>query len=184
MQALGCLGNILWFFPFGLGTGLLWCIAGVLCFISIIGIPWGRACFVMAGFAFMPFGRMPVSRDVLTGEGDIGTGPLGTVGNIVWLLFCGIWIACGHLLSALACAVTIIGIPFLAARQAGGPGPVPHRQDHRGRPRGRGRRTGRRLAPGRRAVPALRTEKTTGDDGLPAPTAPCHACGRGVHPEA
>ena len=86
MQALGCLGNVLWFFPFGLGTGLLWCIAGVFCFISIIGIPWGRACFVMAGFAFMPFGRMPVSRDVLTGEGDIGTGPLG--------------------------AVTIIGIPF------------------------------------------------------------------------
>lgn len=86
MQALGCLGNVLWFFPFGLGTGLLWCIAGVFCFISIIGIPWGRACFVMAGFAFMPFGRMPVSRDVLTGEGDIGTGPLGTVGNIVWLL--------------------------------------------------------------------------------------------------
>ena len=112
MQALGCLGNVLWFFPFGLGTGLLWCVAGVFCFISIIGIPWGRACFVMAGFAFMPFGRMPVSRDVLTGEGDIGTGPLGTVGNIVWLLLCGIWIACGHLLSALACAVTIIGIPF------------------------------------------------------------------------
>ena len=112
MQALGCLGNVLWFFPFGLGTGLLWCIAGVFCFISIIGIPWGRACFVMAGFAFMPFGRMPVSRDVLTGEGDIGTGPLGPVGNIVWLLLCGIWIACGHLLSALACAVTIIGIPF------------------------------------------------------------------------
>ena len=112
MHALGCLGNVLWFFPVGLGTGLLWCIAGVFCFISIIGIPWGRACFVMAGFAFMPFGRMPVSRDVLTGEGDIGTGPLGTVGNIVWLLLCGIWIACGHLLSALACAVTIIGIPF------------------------------------------------------------------------
>lgn len=39
MQALGCLGNVLWFFPFGLGTGLLWCIAGVFCFISIIGIP-------------------------------------------------------------------------------------------------------------------------------------------------
>ena len=39
MQALGCLGNVLWFFPFGLGTGLLWCIADVFCFISIIGIP-------------------------------------------------------------------------------------------------------------------------------------------------
>ena len=116
MQALGCLGNILWFFPFGLGTGLLWCIAGVFCFISIIGIPWGRACFVMAGFAFMPFGRMPVSRDVLTGEGDIGTGPLGTVGNIVWLLLCGIWIACGHLLSALA--LCPIGKTIVDARVA------------------------------------------------------------------
>lgn len=181
MQALGCLGNVLWFFPFGLGTGLLWCIAGVFCFISIIGIPWGRACFVMAGFAFMPFGRMPVSRDVLTGEGDIGTGPLGTVGNIVWLLLCGIWIACGHLLSALACAVTIIGIPFawqhvkLAAL-----GPVPHRQDHRGRPRGRCRGTGRRLAPGQRTVPALRKNKGRR---CPSTDAPCLPPGRGVHPQ-
>ena len=57
MQALGCLGNILWFFPFGLGTGLLWCIAGVLCFISIIGIPWGLQCFKFAKLTFWPFGK-------------------------------------------------------------------------------------------------------------------------------
>ena len=177
MQALGCLGNVLWFFPFVLGTGLLWCIAGVFCFISIIGIPWGRACFVMAGFAFMPFGRMPVSRDVLTGEGDIGTGPLGTVGNIVWLLLCGIWIA------ALGPGLRRDNHRHplrLAARQAGCPGPVPHRQDHRGRPRGRCRGTGRRLAPGQRTVPALRKNKGRR---CPSTDAPCLPPGRGVHPQ-
>ena len=73
MQALGCLGNVLWFIFGGIFMGLAWWLAGVLCFISIIGIPWGRACFVMGNFAFFPFGSMPVSRDVLTGKGDIGT---------------------------------------------------------------------------------------------------------------
>ena len=112
MQALGCLGNILWFFPFGLGTGLLWCIAGVLCFISIIGIPWGRACFVMAGFAFMPFGYESISREVLYGRKDIGTGVPGVIGNVIWFIFAGLWIALGHIGTAVAQALTIVGIPF------------------------------------------------------------------------
>ena len=55
---------------------------------------------------------MPVARDVLTGRQDVGTGPWGTVGNIIWLLLAGVWIALGHLVSAVMCAVTIIGIPF------------------------------------------------------------------------
>lgn len=112
MDALNLLGNILWFLLGGLWMGLTWWFFGVLCFISIVGIPWGRACFVIGGFAFCPFGRMPVSRDVLTGQPDVGTGPLGSLGNIVWLLLAGIWIALGHLTWALFCAVSIIGIPF------------------------------------------------------------------------
>lgn len=112
MQALGCLGNVLWFISGGIFMGIAWWLAGVLCFISIIGIPWGRACFVMGNFAFFPFGSMPVSRDVLTGRGDIGTSIFGSIGNIIWLLVAGLWIALGHLCCALACAVTIIGIPF------------------------------------------------------------------------
>lgn len=111
-STLGCLGNALWFILGGFVMGLVWWMFGVLCFISIIGIPWGRACFVMGNFTFFPFGKMPVSREVLTGQPDVGTGVLGTVGNILWLVFAGIWIALGHLVSAAVCAVTIIGIPF------------------------------------------------------------------------
>ncbi len=112
MHAVNFLGNILWFLLGGAWMGLTWWFFGVLCFLSIVGIPWGRACFVMGEFAFFPFGKMPVSRDVLNGTPDIGTGPLGTVGNIVWLVLAGIWIALGHLGWALFCAVSIIGIPF------------------------------------------------------------------------
>ena len=111
-STLGCLGNALWFLLGGVFMGLMWWLFGVLCFISIVGIPWGRACFVMGNFAFFPFGKMPISRDVLTGSPDVGTSVFGTVGNIIWLLLAGIWIAMGHLVSAAACAVTIIGIPF------------------------------------------------------------------------
>lgn len=112
MQTLSCLGNLIWFLLGGIFMGLVWWFYGLLCYISIIGIPWGRACFVLGGFAFFPFGKMPVSRETLTGRKDIGTGPWGTVGNIIWLLLAGIWIALGHLASALFCALTIIGIPF------------------------------------------------------------------------
>ena len=111
-SAISCLGNAIWFLCGGILMGLVWWIYGVLCFISIVGIPWGRACFVMGNFAFFPFGKMPVARDVLTGSPDVGTSVFGTVGNIIWLLFAGIWIAMGHLVSAACCAVTIIGIPF------------------------------------------------------------------------
>lgn len=85
---------------------------GILAFISIIGIPWGRACFVMGNFSFFPFGKEAISRDTLTNEMDIGTSPLGVIGNIIWFVFAGIWLAIGHLVSAVACFVTIIGIPF------------------------------------------------------------------------
>jgi uncharacterized membrane protein YccF (DUF307 family) len=92
--------------------GLAWWLVGLICFISIIGIPWGRACFVIGNFSFFPFGQEVVSRDELTKEMDIGTSPLGTIGNIVWFLLAGIWLAIGHIMSAVACFITIIGIPF------------------------------------------------------------------------
>ncbi len=106
------LGNIIWFVLGGVFMGLLWWVFGILAFISIIGIPWGRACFVMGNFSFFPFGKEAISRDTLTNEMDIGTSPLGIIGNIIWFVFAGIWLAIGHLVSAVACFVTIIGIPF------------------------------------------------------------------------
>ena len=109
---MSTIGNIFWFVFGGALMGLGWWIAGLLCFISIVGIPWGRACFVIGGFAFFPFGRDAVDREDLTRRGDLGTGALGFIGNVIWFVVVGIWLAVGHLLSAAACFITIVGIPF------------------------------------------------------------------------
>ncbi|WP_086479050.1 YccF domain-containing protein [Oceanospirillum sanctuarii] len=106
------IGNIIWFVMGGFIMGLAWWAYGVLAFITILGIPWGRSCFVLGQFSFWPFGKQTISRKRLSGREDIGTGTLGLIGNIIWILFAGIWLAIGHLMSAVACAITIIGIPF------------------------------------------------------------------------
>jgi uncharacterized membrane protein YccF (DUF307 family) len=106
------LGNFLWFILGGVFMGLCWWFFALIAFVSIIGIPWGRACFVMGKFSFFPFGREAISRKELTLNEDIGTSGLGLIGNIIWFLFAGIWLAIGHLVHAVACFVTIIGIPF------------------------------------------------------------------------
>ena len=106
------LGNLLWFLLGGLVMGLAWCFFGLLACVTIIGIPWVRSCFVMAMFAFFPFGKEAVSRKELHHKDDIGTGILGILGNIIWFLFAGLWLAIGHLVSAVALFITIIGIPF------------------------------------------------------------------------
>ncbi|WP_445766143.1 YccF domain-containing protein [Rheinheimera sp.] len=104
--------NILWFVLGGFVMGVLWWLAGILCFISIIGIPFGRSCFVIGEMAFWPFGQDAISRRHINRYGDIGTGTLGTIGNVIWFLCFGIWLALGHLGHALVCFVSIIGIPF------------------------------------------------------------------------
>ena len=106
------LGNFLWFVLGGVINGILWWIIGLLCFISIIGIPWGKACFVIGQFTFFPFGKEPISRKELYGTEDIGTGIFGIVGNIIWFLLFGIFLANSHIFSAIFCFITIIGIPF------------------------------------------------------------------------
>ncbi|MBK8973402.1 MAG: YccF domain-containing protein [Hahellaceae bacterium] len=106
------IGNILWFILGGVFMGLCWWLIGLVAFISIVGIPWGRACFVMGNLSFFPFGKEVLSRDQLTATQDMGTGMPGLIGNILWCVFAGIWLAIGHLVSALFCFITIIGIPF------------------------------------------------------------------------
>lgn len=106
------IGNFLWFILGGVLMGLGWWLVGLLCFLTVVGIPWGKACFVIGQFTFFPFGKEAISRKELSNQDDIGTGPMGLVGNIVWFIFAGIWLAIGHVLSALACAITVIGIPF------------------------------------------------------------------------
>ena len=106
------IGNLIWFIFGGIFMGILWWIMGLLCFISIIGIPWGKACFVIGEFTFFPFGKEAISRKELYLSDDIGTSPLGTIGNIIWFLLFGIWLAIFHIFSAIFCFLTIIGIPF------------------------------------------------------------------------
>ena len=109
---MSAIGNFLWFVLGGVFMGLGWWLAGLLAFITIIGIPWGKACFVIGQFTFFPFGQEAVSRKELSNQDDIGTGGLGMIGNIIWFIFAGVWLAIGHVLCALLCFFTIIGIPF------------------------------------------------------------------------
>ncbi|OYU44632.1 MAG: hypothetical protein CFE44_11890 [Burkholderiales bacterium PBB4] len=106
------LGNLLWLIFGGFFMGLGWWLAGLVAAITIVGLPWAKACFVIGQFAFLPFGKEAVSRKEVTQQEDIGTGALGLVGNVIWFVLAGWWLAIGHLCSALACFVTIIGIPF------------------------------------------------------------------------
>jgi len=106
------IGNFLWFILGGVWMGLAWWIVGLLAYVSVVGIPWGKACFVIGRFTFFPFGKEAISRKELTWKDDIGTGTLGTVGNVIWFIFAGLWLAIGHVSSALLNFITIIGIPF------------------------------------------------------------------------
>jgi uncharacterized membrane protein YccF (DUF307 family) len=81
-------------------------------FVTIIGIPWARSCFVIGNLSFWPFGKEVVNRELVTGREDLGTGGLGLVGNIIWFVLAGLWLAIGHVMCALANFITIIGIPF------------------------------------------------------------------------
>jgi uncharacterized membrane protein YccF (DUF307 family) len=104
--------NLLWLICGGFFMGCAWLLAALVMFVSIIGIPWGRAAFNIAVYTFFPFGNEAISRYELTGREDLGTGPLGLIGNVIWFVFAGIWLAIAHLAVGIACFITIIGIPF------------------------------------------------------------------------
>ena len=112
MSPVSLLLNILWMIFGGLEMAIGWLFAALIMVITVIGIPWARAAFNMASYALLPFGRKAVSRAEYLGTEDFGTGPFGLVGNILWLVFAGWWLALGHLIAALVLAITIIGIPF------------------------------------------------------------------------
>ena len=112
MSPLSFLLNLLWIVFGGLWMALGWVVAAVIMAITIIGLPWARAAFNIASYTLLPFGRKAVSRAEHLGSHDVGTGPFGLLGNIVWLVLAGWWLALGHLLTAILWAVTIIGIPF------------------------------------------------------------------------
>ena len=104
--------NILWFIFGGWLSGLLWLLGGLILALTIVGLPYSFAAWRIAGFAFWPFGKEIVSREIITGEHDIGTGPIGFVLNVIWFVFAGWYIALSHILIAIPEAVSIIGLPF------------------------------------------------------------------------
>ncbi len=112
MSPLSLLLNLLWIVFGGLWMAVGWLIAAVIIAMTIIGLPWARAAFNIASYTLLPFGRRAVSRRDYVGEEDTGTGPLGLLGNLIWLILAGWWLALGHLITAILLAVTIIGIPF------------------------------------------------------------------------
>ncbi|MDF9814999.1 YccF domain-containing protein [Streptomyces sp. SPB162] len=96
--------NIIWLVLCGVWMALAYAVAGVICCILIITFPWGVASFRIANYALWPFGRTTVERR------DAGAGSL--LGNIVWIVFAGWWLALGHIVTGIALCLTIIGIPF------------------------------------------------------------------------
>jgi uncharacterized membrane protein YccF (DUF307 family) len=112
MSPLSFLLNLLWIVFGGLYMAVAWIVAAVVMAITIIGLPWARAAFNIASYTLLPFGRKAVSRADHLGTHDIGTGPFGLLGNIIWLVLAGWWLALGHLITAILLAITIIGIPF------------------------------------------------------------------------
>ena len=112
MSFFSLLLNVLWVVFGGFWMAAGWLIASVIMAITIIGIPWARAAFNIAFYTLLPFGQTVVSRDAYFGTEDVGTGPLGMLGNIIWLVLAGWWLALAHLITAIGLAITIIGIPF------------------------------------------------------------------------
>ncbi len=112
MSLLQLVLNILWILTGGIWMAFGWLIAALIMAITIVGLPWTRAALNIAAYSLLPFGQKTVSRRDWTGEEDLGTGPLGTLGNILWLILAGWWLALGHVIIAIALAITIIGLPF------------------------------------------------------------------------
>jgi uncharacterized membrane protein YccF (DUF307 family) len=96
--------NIIWFIFGGLWLAIGYVIAGIICFILIITIPFGIASFRIALFALWPFGRTVVRR----GDAGVGSG----IGNILWFLLFGWWLTLLHLITGIAQCITLIGIPL------------------------------------------------------------------------
>jgi uncharacterized membrane protein YccF (DUF307 family) len=99
--------NVIWLVFGGLWMALGYLLAALISFLLIITIPFGFASLRIASYALWPFGRTIVEKP------SSGKGAL--VGNIIWVVLFGVWLAIGHLVSAVAMAATIIGIPLALA---------------------------------------------------------------------
>ncbi|MEU6340689.1 YccF domain-containing protein [Streptomyces sp. NPDC046977] len=104
MKTINLILNVVWLIIWGLWMAIGYALLGLLMFIFIITIPWGIASLRIANYVLWPFGRTTVQRP--------DAGVASTLGNIIWLIFAGIWLAIGHVVAGVGFCLTIIGIPF------------------------------------------------------------------------
>ncbi|GAA3207421.1 YccF domain-containing protein [Oerskovia jenensis] len=96
--------NVIWLIFAGLWLALGYVLAGIICCVLIITIPFGIASFRIAGYALWPFGRTVVDKST--------AGAFSTIGNVIWVIFAGLWLAIGHVVTSIPLFVSIIGIPL------------------------------------------------------------------------
>ncbi|MDQ0582805.1 YccF domain-containing protein [Streptomyces rishiriensis] len=104
MKLFNLLLNIIWLFFCGIWMAIGYLIAALICFVLIITIPFGIASLRIAGFVIWPFGRTTVDRP--------GAGAGSFIGNVIWVIFAGWWLALAHLVTSIPLFLSIIGIPF------------------------------------------------------------------------
>ena len=98
------IGNILWLVLCGFAMAVSYAIAGVVMCLLIITIPFGIASFRIAGYALWPFGRTVVVR------ADAGAG--SCLGNVIWFVLAGLWLAIAQVITGVLLCCTIVGIPL------------------------------------------------------------------------
>jgi uncharacterized membrane protein YccF (DUF307 family) len=96
--------NLIWLVFAGFWLALGYVVAGIVCCVLVVTIPFGVASFRIASYVLWPFGRTVVEKP--------GAGAWSTIGNVVWVIVAGIWLAIGHVLTAIPLFVSIIGIPM------------------------------------------------------------------------
>ena len=96
--------NVIWLLLAGIWLAIAYAVLGLICFVLIITIPFGIASWRIAGYALWPFGRTVIRRS------DAGIG--SAIGNVIWVIVAGIWLAIGHLVTGILLCLTIIGIPL------------------------------------------------------------------------
>src|SRR3974377_2615357 len=95
MSIFSFLLNVLWIVCGGLWLAGGWMVAAVIMGVTIIGLPWTRAAFNIALYTLLPFGQTAVPRSEFSGVDDVGTGLFGFIGNLIWLVLAGGWVATG-----------------------------------------------------------------------------------------
>ena len=96
--------NLIWLVLAGFWLAIGYAVAGIICCVLIVTIPFGIAAFRIAGYTLWPFGRTMVDKP--------GAGAGALLGNVIWIVFAGWWLALGHLTTGIALCLTIIGIPL------------------------------------------------------------------------